>query len=205
MPTVTLIMPASLNAFGRLWKRGEPVPMSIPDATKLRSNPRFKVTGLPGQQSEDGKGKVRPANKNSLLNQIRTAISKLDADDADAWLPDGTPNRYALTAITGFEVTAADLREIMVTMPSEQPDDDLSDLDDEDEDEDDTGGDDGDDVEAAKPKPKPKPKPKDKAPAKPADKVRGVVIRKAKPLGEPLDTGADRVAVDAPEEPSVEV
>jgi hypothetical protein len=77
------------------------------------------VSGLKGHTESNG-AMPRPAAAAERATQILAAIPRLPEADDEAWLPDGRPNRFALSTILGWPVAEAD-RDSVMSMGDGEP------------------------------------------------------------------------------------
>lgn len=116
MPTATLKFPRSFSTKGLNFEKGKPVAVSDEVGVALAEDPRFEVTGLPGDAVADksyfaaaragGRPVVR-ATRNAMIGE---ATSQLDEDNEDHFQANGLPNLDALSTILGWAVTESDVR-----------------------------------------------------------------------------------------------
>lgn len=70
MLSATLIQPARLNAYGRVWERGVEVPVDLDTARLLAVNPRFEVFGLE-EAMEAAEADAKPADEPAQPKGLR--------------------------------------------------------------------------------------------------------------------------------------
>lgn len=101
--------------FTREWPK-EPVEVDEATAERLKQEQMLEVTdvdpnveALPvGQESGAGSVKTAPEDLAERITAISVAAVQLDAEDSGLWTAGGSPKTEALTAITGWPVSAAD-------------------------------------------------------------------------------------------------
>lgn len=111
MPTAELLKPATLTAYGRVWRRGEIEPISNELAAELVGNPRFRVQGYMGQAAAEAVPSRLTGDK--LYEAIRIAVDDLNPDDEEAFTATGMPNVHAISASLGFPVTREEIEAAM--------------------------------------------------------------------------------------------
>ena len=104
MPEVELIQPSRLNLDGKVYKRGERVPVDFDVAYELARNPRFKVHGLDTRAALEHREKQTRPLGDDLMQAIRDAADDLSEDD-DNYDRQGKPAVAALSAALGYPVT----------------------------------------------------------------------------------------------------